>query len=41
MRDAQDRMQEQAFVVAAQRGDTEAFASLVRLHQRRAYAVAR
>ena len=41
MRDAQDRVQEQAYVVAAQRGDTESFASLVRLHQRRAYAVAR
>lgn len=37
----QERGQEQLWVVAAQRGDTEAFASLVRLHQRRAYAVAR
>ncbi len=36
-----DRAREHALVVAAQRGDTEAFASLVRLHQRRAYAVAR
>ena len=32
---------EQRFVVAARRGNTEAFAGLVRLHQRRAYAVAR
>src|SRR5437773_12199631 len=32
---------ERALVVAAQRGDSEAFASLVRLHQRRAYAVCR
>ena len=36
-----DREREHALVVAAQRGETEAFASLVRLHQRRAYAVAR
>jgi RNA polymerase sigma-70 factor, ECF subfamily len=36
-----ERAAEQGYVVAAQRGDTEAFASLVRLHQRRAYAVAR
>ncbi|MCC6316341.1 MAG: sigma-70 family RNA polymerase sigma factor [Gemmatimonadaceae bacterium] len=41
MRDAQERLQEQAVIVAAQRGDTEAFATLVRTHQRRAYAVAR
>jgi RNA polymerase sigma-70 factor, ECF subfamily len=32
---------ERALVVAAQRGDTAAFAGLVRLYQRRAYAVAR
>ncbi len=36
-----DRALEQGYVVAAQKGDTEAFAALVRLHQRRAYAVAR
>ena len=35
------REREHALVVAAQRGETEAFADLVRLHQRRAYAVAR
>jgi len=35
------REHEHALVVAAQRGETEAFADLVRLHQRRAYAVAR
>jgi RNA polymerase sigma-70 factor (ECF subfamily) len=35
------REHEQALVIAAQRGETEAFAELVRLHQRRAYAVAR
>lgn len=38
---AADRAREQGFVLAAQAGDTEAFAALVRLHQRRAYAVAR
>jgi RNA polymerase sigma-70 factor (ECF subfamily) len=32
---------ERALVLAAQAGDTQAFAGLVRLHQRRAYAVAR
>src|SRR5262249_9770657 len=32
---------EKALVVAAQRGESEAFAQLVRLHQRRAYAVCR
>ena len=32
---------ERGLVVAAQRGSTEAFAALVRLHQRRAYGVAR
>lgn len=36
-----DREREHALVIAAQRGDAEAFAALVRLHQRRAYAVAR
>lgn len=35
------REREHALVVAAQRGETEAFAELVKLHQRRAYAVAR
>src|ERR687893_367791 len=32
---------ERALVIAAQGGDGQAFAGLVRLHQRRAYAVAR
>src|SRR3712207_7949540 len=32
---------ERELVVAAQRGSTEAFAALVRAHQRRAYGVAR
>jgi RNA polymerase sigma-70 factor (ECF subfamily) len=32
---------ERALVIAAQRGSSDAFASLVRLHQRRAYAVCR
>lgn len=36
-----DREREHTLVVAAQRGESEAFAALVRLHQRRAYAVAR
>lgn len=36
-----DREREHALVVAAQSGENEAFAALVRLHQRRAYAVAR
>lgn len=36
-----DRAREHALVIAAQDGENEAFASLVRLHQRRAYAVAR
>lgn len=35
------RSHEHALVRAAQRGETSAFAALVRLHQRRAYAVAR
>jgi RNA polymerase sigma-70 factor, ECF subfamily len=36
-----DRQVEREFVRAAQRGDAAAFEGLVRLHQRRAYAVAR
>jgi len=36
-----DRAHEHQLVVAAQGGENEAFAALVRLHQRRAYAVAR
>jgi RNA polymerase sigma-70 factor, ECF subfamily len=39
--DMSDREREYELVIAAQRGDTESFASLVRLHNRRAYAVAR
>ena len=35
------RADERALVIAAQRGSSDAFASLVRLHQRRAYAVCR
>ena len=35
------RPDERALVIAAQRGSSDAFASLVRLHQRRAYAVCR
>lgn len=35
------REREHALVVASQRGDLDAFAALVRAHQRRAYAVAR
>jgi RNA polymerase sigma-70 factor (ECF subfamily) len=35
------RHDERTLVVAAQRGSSEAFAALVRLHQRRAYAVVR
>lgn len=39
---ADDRaLAERAVVLAAQAGDAQAFAALVRLHQRRAYAVAR
>ncbi len=38
---AEVRSHEHALVRAAQRGETSAFAALVRLHQRRAYAVAR
>lgn len=36
-----NRQNERALVVAAQQGNADAFAALVRLHQRRAYAVAR
>lgn len=39
--EAPERSLEVGFVLAAQAGDAEAFAALVRLHQRRAYAVAR
>jgi RNA polymerase sigma-70 factor (ECF subfamily) len=35
------RAEERALVIAAQRGETSAFAALVRQHQRRAYAVCR
>jgi RNA polymerase sigma-70 factor (ECF subfamily) len=35
------RTRERELVLVAQRGDEEAFAALVRLHQQRAYAVAR
>lgn len=35
------RAEERSLVIAAQAGNAEAFASLVRLHQRRAYAVCR
>ena len=38
---ALDRARERALVLAAQEGSGEAFAGLVRLHQQRAYAVAR
>jgi RNA polymerase sigma-70 factor (ECF subfamily) len=37
----ESRIRERALVEAAQGGDTAAFSALVRLHQRRAYAVAR
>ena len=40
-RDESSRAEERSLVIAAQAGNGEAFASLVRLHQRRAYAVAR
>lgn len=36
-----ERAAEQAYVAAAQAGSADAFAALVRMHQRRAYAVAR
>ena len=38
---APDPGEERALVVAAQRGDDEAFSALVRRHQRRSYAVAK
>src|SRR5688572_24574226 len=38
---ADEAARERELVVAAQRGSTDAFAALVRLHQRRAYGVAR
>lgn len=38
---AASRREERQFVLAAQEGDTSAFAQLVRRHQQRAYAVAR
>src|SRR2546426_139624 len=38
---ADGKPDERALVIAAQRGDSEAFAALVRIHQRRAYAVSR
>jgi len=41
MADDARRRSERDHVIAAQRGSDEAFAELVRLHQRRAYAVAR
>jgi RNA polymerase sigma-70 factor (ECF subfamily) len=40
-RAAERRAEERALVLAAQSGDDAAFAALVRLHQQRAYAVAR
>lgn len=39
--DADERLRERQLIAAAQRGDDDAFGTLVRLHQRRAYAVAR
>lgn len=41
MSDAAKRVAERDHVIAAQRGSETAFGALVRLHQRRAYAVAR
>lgn len=38
---ADGKAEERALVIAAQNGDNDAFAALVRLHQRRAYAVCR
>src|SRR5437016_13299596 len=40
-RDESSRAEERSLVIAAQRGNSEAFATLVRNHQRRAYAVCR
>lgn len=39
--DGRGRPSERDYVIAAQKGSDDAFAQLVRLHQRRAYAVAR
>ena len=41
MADTVDAARERGYILAAQRGDTEAFGALVRAYQRRAYAVAR
>src|SRR5688500_13114843 len=41
MADSVDAVRERGYILAAQRGDTDAFGALVRLYQRRAYAVAR
>jgi RNA polymerase sigma-70 factor (ECF subfamily) len=41
MGDIADRQAEHQLVTAAQNGDNSAFAELVRMHQRRAYAIAR
>ena len=41
MGDSVEAGRERGFILAAQRGDTEAFGELVRAYQRRAYAVAR
>ena len=39
--DDKSRPSERDYVIAAQKGNNDAFAELVRMHQRRAYAVAR
>lgn len=39
--DDKNRLSERDYVIAAQKGSDDAFAALVRLHHRRAYAVAR
>ena len=41
MADTGDAARERGYILAAQRGDTDAFGALVRAYQRRAYAVAR
>lgn len=41
MADTVDAARERGYILAAQRGDTDAFGALVRAYQRRAYAVAR
>jgi RNA polymerase sigma-70 factor (ECF subfamily) len=38
---AEGAMSERAIVIAAQRGSNDAFSALVRIHQRRAYAIVR